>query len=67
MKTSPHDVAMLSVTEYMALNIAWSKNKDWFDEHDIHLAIDRLADIENKTGIKMSQDETSDAPCSPTK
>lgn len=44
---------MLSVTEYVALTIAWSKNKDWFDDADMQLAIEKLTDIEVRAGIEM--------------
>lgn len=44
---------MLSVTEYVALTIAWSKNKDWFDDADVQLAIEKLNNIEVRTGIEM--------------
>ena len=56
MKVSPHDVAMLSVTEYVALTIAWSKNKKWFDDSDIDIAKDKISDIESRTGIELSVD-----------
>lgn len=53
MKTNPHEVAMLSVTEYVALTIAWSRNKDWFDDSDMRLAVEKLTEIEARTGIEM--------------